>query len=112
MDEVDVLFAQFPHDADFDEGYAKIIDMMRDRFVRLLRLDRFKDILHGVIGVRPIDVDRAMCAIIKEGNLSYRFWDKCVWAELEFLNDRLKWDFIKKHVSSFFRNDFTIVYIT
>ena len=98
LDEVDVLFAQFPHDHDFDEGIAKLIDVMRDRFVRLLKKDRFKELLHGILGIDPQQVDLAMCAIIKEGGLSYKFWDKCPYEELKFVNDAVKFDFIKQHV--------------
>ena len=98
LDEVDQLFAQFPHDADFDEGTAKLIDVMRDRFVRLLKRDRFKELLHGILGIDPTKVDLAMCSIIKEGGLSYRFWDKCAYEELKFVNDAVKFKFVQKHV--------------
>ena len=102
MTEVDQLFAQFPEDSDFDEGCAKLIDMMRERFVRLLKQDRFSKVLCGTIGISPDDVDNAMCTILKESSLSYRFWDSCVWKELHFVNERLKWEFIKKHVIFFY----------
>ena len=99
MNEVDQLFAQFPDDPDFDAGCAKLMDMMRSRFVRLLQQDRFSEVLRGAIGLSPDDIDKAMCTILKESSLSYRFWDACVWKELKFVNDRLKWEFVKKHVT-------------
>ena len=101
MDEIDALFKQFPVDADFDAGMGKLMDMMRDRFVRLLRLERFQDILHGAMGLNEECLDHAFCVVINEVGISKKMFNKCLYQELKFVNDALRFPFIKQWVNYF-----------
>ena len=68
-------------------------------FVRLLKMDHFRDVLHGAMGLNEGTLDNAFCVVIKEAGISKKMFNKCLYRELQFINDSLKFPFIKQWVT-------------